>query len=70
MFLTFSVSTGRSTDIESVIALSAWRKKKENIPSSSDILIIEINLATSIFYWVLDTDSSAHICLKCAGTKE
>jgi hypothetical protein len=37
-------------------------KKNRNVLSSSGILIIEINLATSISDWVLDTDSCAHIC--------
>jgi hypothetical protein len=37
-------------------------KKNRNVPSSSGILVIEINLATSISDWVLDTGSCAHIC--------
>jgi gag-polypeptide of LTR copia-type len=36
-------------------------KKNGNVPSSSGILIIEINLVTSISDWVLDTGSCAHI---------
>jgi hypothetical protein len=36
-------------------------KKNGNVPSSSGILIIEINLITSISDWVLDTGSCAHI---------
>jgi gag-polypeptide of LTR copia-type len=37
-------------------------KKNGNVPYSSGILVIEINLATSNFDWVLDTGSCAHIC--------
>jgi hypothetical protein len=37
-------------------------KKNGNVPSSSGILVIEINLPTSISDWVLDTGSCAHIC--------
>jgi hypothetical protein len=36
-------------------------KKNGNVPSSSGILVIEINFATSISHWMLDTDLCAHI---------
>jgi hypothetical protein len=37
-------------------------KKNGKVPTSSGILVIEINLATSISDWVLDIGSYAHIC--------
>jgi GAG-pre-integrase domain/gag-polypeptide of LTR copia-type/Zinc knuckle len=44
-------------------------KKNENVPSSSGILVIEINLGTSISDWVLDTCSCAHICSNVQALK-
>jgi gag-polypeptide of LTR copia-type len=44
-------------------------KKNGNVLSSSGILVIEINLATSISDWVLDTDSCAHICSNVQALK-
>jgi hypothetical protein len=38
-------------------------KKAEKVSAaSSGILVIKINLATSLFDWVLDSGSCAHIC--------
>jgi hypothetical protein len=44
-------------------------KKNGNVPSFSGILVIEINLATSIFDWVLDIGSCAHICSNVQALK-
>jgi Zinc knuckle len=44
-------------------------KKNRKVPTSSGILIIEINLATSISDWVLDTGSCGHICSNMQALK-
>jgi hypothetical protein len=44
-------------------------KKNENVLFSLGILIIEINLATFISDWVLDTGSCAHICSNVQALK-
>jgi GAG-pre-integrase domain len=44
-------------------------KNNENVLSSSGILVIEINLATFISDWVLDTGSCAHICSNMQALK-
>jgi hypothetical protein len=44
-------------------------QKNGNVPSSSGILVIEINLATFISDLVLDTGSCAHICLNVQALK-
>jgi gag-polypeptide of LTR copia-type/Zinc knuckle len=44
-------------------------KKNGNVPTSSGILVIEINLATSISNWVLDTGSCSHICSNVQALK-
>jgi hypothetical protein len=44
-------------------------KKNGNVSSSSGTLVIEINLATSISDWVLDTGSCANICSNVQALK-
>jgi hypothetical protein len=44
-------------------------KKNGNVPSSLGTLVIEINLATSISNWVLDTGSCANICSNVQALK-
>jgi len=44
-------------------------KKNGKVPTSSGIYVIEVNLATSISDWVLDTGSCAHICANMQALK-
>jgi hypothetical protein len=45
--------------------------KTENVlkNSTSDIFIVEVSIVTSIYDWVLDTESCAHICSNMKALK-
>jgi transposase InsO family protein len=44
-------------------------KKNGNVPSSSGIHVIEINVTSSFSNWILDTGSCAHICRNVQALK-
>jgi transposase InsO family protein len=45
-------------------------KKAGKVPTSSGMFVIEVNLATSISDWILDTGSCAHICSNVQALKD
>ena len=47
------------------------RKKDGSSEGTSELLVIEINLSiSSSSSWILDSDSSAHLCNSMQGLKE
>lgn len=50
--------------------LAGLKGKKSSEASSSGILVIEVNMSTSLASWVLDTGCGSHICINMQGLKK